>query len=45
MAACRRYIKRADRTENTFSNSSFIVAWARCLAMALALLHAYEAVA
>jgi hypothetical protein len=33
------------RAENTASNGSSIVAWARYLAMALVLLHAYEAVA
>jgi hypothetical protein len=34
-----------DCTENTASNTSSIFAWARCLAMDLVLLRAYEAVA
>jgi hypothetical protein len=39
------YSLSMDHTENTASNSSSTVAWARRLAMALALLRAYEAVA
>jgi hypothetical protein len=45
MTAGPRYSLGTDHAENTASSSPTIFAWARCLAMALVLLRAYEVVA